>query len=65
MATRNETTYDAGLDSPDGTYVGARSTSKVGFYGQTPIARQTLPASPTAADIAAALVAMGVFIQGT
>ncbi len=65
MATRNETTYDAGLDSPDGTYVGARSTSKVGFYGQTPIAKQTIPASPTAAQIAAVLVALGLANQGT
>ncbi len=63
MATRNETTYDAGLDSPDGTYVGARSTSKVGFYGATPIARQELASDADLADVIAALVALGVVTQ--
>lgn len=49
----------------DGSVVGKDSTEKVGFFGTTPIARPVIPASPTAADIAAVLVALGLASQGT
>lgn len=65
MATQNKNVPDrhnqvfaAGLETSDGTVVGLKDTSKVGFFGKAPVAR---PAAPTdAASIIAALQALGL-----
>lgn len=57
--------WGAAPGTNDGALVGRNATSKVGFYGKTPIARPVIPASPTAADIAAVLVALGIATQGS
>lgn len=59
------TIFAAAPGSDEGTLVGRNSTSKVGFYGKTPVARPVIPASPTAADISAVLVALGLATQAS
>ena len=58
MALATDTQAAAAQETPDGTLVGRNSTSKVGFFGTTPVVQ---PAKPTdAASIIAALVALGL-----
>ena len=59
------TIFAAAPGSDEGTLVGRNSTSKVGFYGKTPVARPVIPASPSAADISAVLVALGLATQAS
>lgn len=59
------TVFAAAPGSDEGTLVGRNSTSKVGFYGKTPVARPVIPASATATDIAAVLVALGLATQAS
>lgn len=40
----------AGARNPDGIKVGGASTDKVGFYGATPVVRQTAATDFTAGD---------------
>jgi hypothetical protein len=42
-----------GKDAPDGACVGIAATSKVGFYGATPVVQQSSAASAT--DLATAI----------
>ena len=43
---------------PDGTVIGRTATEKIGFFGATPVVKQTGPA--TATDAAGALAAVNV-----
>lgn len=52
--------YKVSDNCPDGCLVGNAATSKVGFYGATPVVQQTapaalVPASDTTATISAAV----------
>jgi hypothetical protein len=44
----------------DGTLVARDTNEKLGFYGTTPIAKQTIPTAATGTQIAAALAALGL-----
>lgn len=50
--------FAAAPGTSDGTLVGRNATSKVGFYGTTPVAQPALPTD--AASIITALVALGL-----
>lgn len=50
--------WGAAPGTDDGTVVGIKATSKVGFFGTTPVAQPALPTD--AASIIAALVALGL-----
>ena len=63
MALSTDTQAAAAQETADGTLVGRNTTSKVGFYGTTPIVKPTIPASPTAAQVAAVIVALGLANQ--
>lgn len=65
MPINNDNVFAAAPGTDDGTLVGRNATTKVGFYGATPIARPVIPAAPTAAQVAAVLVALGLATQGT
>ena len=60
MALSTDTQAAAAQETEDGTLVGRNTTSKVGFYGTVPIARQTIPTAATGTEIAAALAALGL-----
>jgi len=45
-----------GDECPDGVKIGAAATSKIGFYGATPVVRQTTNTAAT--DLATATVAI-------
>ena len=63
MALSNDTTFDAGLDTGDGSLLGARSTSKIGFFGATPVVKNATPfdlSTGTVAELAAILAAYGL-----
>lgn len=57
------TIFAAAPGSDEGTLVGRNASTPVGFYGKTPIARPVIPAAPTAAQVAAVLVALGLATQ--
>lgn len=59
------TVFSAAPGSDEGTLVGRNANTPVGFFGKTPIARPVIPAAPTAADIAAVLVALGLATQAS
>lgn len=52
--------WAAGPGTDEGMLVGRNTTSKLGFYGATPIARPVVAAGATTAQIAAALAALGL-----
>ena len=58
MALATDSQAAAAQETEDGTLVGRNSTSKVGFFGTTPVSRPALPTD--AASIIAALVALGL-----
>lgn len=60
MPLSTDTVGTAVQETPDGTLVGRNTTSKVGFYGTTPIARPVVATGATTAQIAAALAALGL-----
>ncbi len=60
MALSTDTQAAAAQETADGTLVGRNTTSKVGFYGTTPIPRPVVAAGATSAQIAAALAALGL-----
>lgn len=60
MAIAHDLTFHTAPGTTDGADTGRDSTQKLGFYGTTPIARPDIGASPDAASIAAALVALGL-----
>ncbi len=39
--TQTQTGYDLAQAYPDGFYIGASATYKVGFYGKTPVVQQS------------------------
>lgn len=47
-------------NTSDGIYLGTKSTSKIGFYGTTPIAKATIPTAATGTQIAAFLNSLGL-----
>jgi len=57
--------FSAAPGSGEGTICFLKPTTPGGFFGKTPIARPVIPASPTAADIAAVLVALGLATQAS
>lgn len=63
MALSNDTQAAAAQETADGTLVGRNSTSKVGFYGTTPIVRPQVDATPTVQGIVDALKALGLITQ--
>lgn len=63
MAINNDNVWATAPGTDDGTMSGRNATTKHGFYGATPIPRPVIPASPTAAQIAAILVALGLATQ--
>ncbi len=65
MALSTDSQAAAAQETPDGTLVGRNSTSKVGFFGTTPVTRPQVAASPTAQGIVDALKALGVITQAT
>lgn len=60
MALSTDTQAAAAQETADGTLVGRNTTSKVGFYGTTPIPRPLVATGATTAQIAAALAALGL-----
>lgn len=52
--------WAAAPGTDEGTLVGRNATTKLGFYGTTPIAKQTIPTAATGTQIAAALAALGL-----
>ena len=52
--------WAAAPGTDEGTLVGRNTTTKLGFYGTTPIAKQTIPTAATGTQIAAALAALGL-----
>lgn len=64
MALATDTQAAAAQETPDGTLVGRNETSKVGFYGTTPIVRPTISVANSGAGTAGAiLVALGLAEQ--
>lgn len=63
MALATDTQAAAAQETADGTLVGRNSTSKVGFFGTTPVVRNATPfdlSSGTVADLATILAAYGL-----
>lgn len=60
MPLATDTQAAAAQETTDGTLVGRNTTSKVGFYGTTPITRPVVASGATTAQIAAALAALGL-----
>lgn len=64
MPLSTDTQAAAAQETPDGTLVGRNSTSKVGFYGTTPVVRPTVPATgATVQNVVDALAAVGVVLK--
>ena len=62
--TNGDLTFHEGAGTDDGTLVGDSPTSKVGFYGATPVVQQVVPlTSPTLAQVITALVNAGIVAQ--
>ena len=64
MALSTNTEAAAAQETADGTLVGRNSTSKVGFYGSTPVARGAAfdLSSGTVAELATLLAATGIIV---
>lgn len=63
MALATDSQQAAALETEDGTLVGRNSTSKVGFFGATPVVKNAAAfdlSSGTVADLAAILAAYGL-----
>lgn len=63
MALSNDQVAAAAQETPDGTLVGRNATSKVGFFGATPVVKNATPfdlSSGTVAELAAILAAYGL-----
>jgi hypothetical protein len=62
MALSNDTVAAAAQETEDGTLVGTKSTSKVGFFGATPAVQPAALslATVTAAQLATALASLGI-----
>lgn len=68
MALDRSTKSFLGYNSPDGIVIGLNSTIEVGFYGATPVARQTVAVAATDAlttqalanSLRTALITLGV-----
>ncbi len=60
MPLSTDTQAAAAQETSDGTLVGRNTTSKVGFFGTTPIVRPILAPGATTAQIVAALQALGL-----
>lgn len=65
MALSTDNQAAAAQETADGTLVGRNSTSKVGFYGTTPIVRPQVASTPTAQGIVDALKALGLITQAS
>lgn len=62
LSTDNQ--FHAGAGTSDGQVVGRNSTSKVGFFGTTPVIKPTVPlTTPTVQQVITALVALGLIRQ--
>lgn len=60
------TTYEtaSGPNTPDGEVLGRNANSKVGIYGNVPIARPTVPATgATIQQLVDALAAVGIILK--
>lgn len=62
---QQSTVWAAAPGTDEGALVGRNATGEVGFFGTTPIPKPTIPATPTAAQVAAVLVALGLANQAT
>jgi len=55
--------------SPDGAVLGRTATERIGFYGATPVAKQTISGSLSSgvgtSSIAVALAALGLVVNST
>lgn len=63
MALSTDSQAAAAQETADGTLVGRNTTSKVGFFGTTPVVRNASPfdlSSGTVAELAAILAAYGL-----
>ncbi len=60
MPLSTDTQAAAAQETSGGTLVGRNATSKVGFYGTTPIVQPVVATGATTAQIAAALAALGL-----
>lgn len=63
MALATDTQAAAAQETADGTLIGRNSTSKVGFFGTTPVVRNAAAfdlSSGTVAELAAILAAYGL-----
>lgn len=63
MALSTDSQAAAAQETPDGTLVGRNTTSKVGFFGATPVVKNATPfdlSTGTAAELAAILAAYGL-----
>jgi len=54
------TMQNLGYDAPDGVYIGSSATSKVGFFGATPVVQQTVTALTTTSSTVASSVSVAV-----
>lgn len=64
MALATDTQAAAAQETADGTLVGRNPTSKVGFYGTTPVVQPTITVANSGAGTAGAiLVALGLARQ--
>lgn len=64
MPLSTDTQAAAAQETADGTLVGRNTTSKVGFYGTTPIVKPTITVANSGAGTAGAiLVALGLATQ--
>lgn len=52
--------WAAAPGTDEGTLAGRNSTTKLGFYGKTPITKPVIPTAATGTQIAAALAALGL-----
>lgn len=69
MALATDTQAAAAQETADGTLVGRNSSSKVGFYGTTPVVKPTVTGSKGSnaalTSLIAALVAQGLITDTT
>ncbi len=69
MALSTDSQAAAAQETADGTLVGRNTTSKVGFFGTTPVGRATVTGSKGSnaalTSLIAALVAQGLIIDST
>lgn len=65
MALSTDSQAVAAQETEDGTRLGRNATSKIAFYGNTPIARPEVAATPDAQGIVDVLVALGLVTQAS